>query len=353
MTAGIDVAVEVPVGAPAGAAARRADFTELSRRIRERGLLGRRGGYYAVKIPIVMAALVAVAAGVVLLGDSWWTLVAAVGLALVLAQVGFLGHDAGHRQVWARRRANDTVGLVLTNLLSGFSFGWWLSKHSRHHAHTNAEGRDPDIAAGALVYTPAQVEACGRFGRWFAGIQPFMVVPLLFLEALHLHIASVRALVRRRDVGVLVESGLLAAHVALFFVAPFLVLSPVRAVAFIVVSQMLFGFYLGASFLPNHVGMPTVSDADDLGFLRRQVRSSRNLGDSALVGFLYGGLDSQIEHHLFPSMPRANLRRARTVVRAFCAEHDIPYAEQSLHHAYRDVAVHLRTVGGGAGVVVA
>ena len=73
---------------------------------------------------------------------------------------------------------------------------------------------------------------------------------------------------------------------------------------------------------------------------------------SFLVGFLYGGLDSQIEHHLFPSMPRANLRRARTVVRAFCAEHDIPYAEQSLHHAYRDVAVHLRTVGGGAGAVV-
>jgi fatty acid desaturase len=95
--------------------------------------------------------------------------------------------------------------------------------------------------------------------------------------------------------------------------------------------------------------MPTVSGDDDLGFLRRQVRTSRNLGGSPLVGFLYGGLDSQIEHHLFPSMPRANLRRARVVVRAFCAEHDIPYAEQSLHHAYRDVVAHLRTVGGGPG----
>ena len=338
--------------APAAeASSRRADFAELSRQVRDGGLLRRRGGYYAIKIPIVMTALVGLVVAVVLLGNSWWTLLAAVGLAFVLAQIGFLGHDAGHRQVWARRRANDTIGLMLTNLLSGFSFGWWQAKHSRHHAHTNAEGRDPDIEAGALVFTPDQVVACGRFGRWFAGIQPFMLVPLLFLEALNLHVASVRALLGRRDRAALVEAGLLVIHTGLFFVAPFLVLSPLRAVVFIIVSQALYGFYLGVSFLPNHVGMPTVAEGDDRGFLRRQVQSSRNLSGPALVGFLFGGLDSQIEHHLFPTMPRGNLRRARVVVRGFCAEHDIPYAEQSLVHAYRDVVLHLRTVGAGGGTV--
>ncbi len=127
-------------------------------------------------------------------------------------------------------------------------------------------------------------------------------------------------------------------------------LSPLRAVVFIVVSQALYGFYLGASFLPNHVGMPTVADDDDRGFLRRQVQSSRNLSGPAFVGFLFGGLDSQIEHHLFPTMPRGNLRRARVVVRAFCAERDIPYAEESLVHAYRDAVLHLRTVGAGGGI---
>lgn len=332
-------------------AARRADFAELSRRVRDRDLLLRRGGYYAVKITIVVTALAALIASVVLLGNTWWSLVPAVGLAFVLAQIGFLGHDAGHRQVWAHRGANDTTGLMLANLLSGFSFGWWQAKHSRHHAHTNAEGRDPDIEAGALVFTPDQVVACGRFGRWFAGIQPFMLVPLLFLEALNLHVASVRALLGRRDRAALVEAGLLVIHTGLFFVAPFLVLSPLRAVVFIIVSQALYGFYLGVSFLPNHVGMPTVAEGDDRGFLRRQVQSSRNLSGPALVGFLFGGLDSQIEHHLFPTMPRGNLRRARVVVRGFCAEHDIPYAEQSLVHAYRDVVLHLRTVGAGGGTV--
>jgi fatty acid desaturase len=339
-------------GAPTAGAARRGEFAELSRRVRDRGLLARRGGYYAVKIPIVVAGLAAVVATVIVVGDSWWSLLAAVGLAFVLAQIGFLGHDAGHRQIWARRRANDTVGLMLTNLLSGFSFGWWLAKHSRHHAHTNSEDRDPDIAAGALVFTPGQARACGRFGRWFAGIQTLMLVPLLFLEALNLHVASVRALSHRRDRAALVESGLLVLHAGIFFVSPFLVLSPLRAVAFIVVSQALFGFYLGASFLPNHVGMPTSDRDDRLGFLRRQVQSSRNLAGSAMVGFLFGGLDSQIEHHLFPTMPRANLRRARAVVRAYCVEEQIPYAEQSLRHAYRDVVLHLRAVGGaGVGTV--
>ena len=174
-----------------------------------------------------------------------------------------------------------------------------------------------------------------------------MVVPLLFLEALNLHVASVRALLRRRDRAALVEAGLLAVHAGIFFVAPFLVLSPLRAVVFIVISQALLGFYLGASFLPNHVGMPTLAGPDDPGFLRRQVQSSRNLSGPAVVGFLFGGLDSQIEHHLFPTMPRANLRRARVVVRTFCAEREIPYSEQSLHHAYRDVVLHLRTAGAG------
>jgi fatty acid desaturase len=349
MTAMAEAEVEDGTSPVAIGASGREDFAELSRRVRERGLFLRRGGYYAVKIPVVMAALVAVVVTVIALGDTWWNLIAAVGLAFVLAQIGFLGHDAGHRQIWARRRANDTIGLMLTNVLSGFSFSWWLTKHSRHHAHTNSVGRDPDVAPGALVYTPEQVGACGRFGRWFAGIQSLMLVPLMFLEALNLHVASVRALVRRRDRTALVESGLLTLHAGIFFVSPFFVLSPLRALAFIFVSQALFGFYLGASFLPNHVGMPMVTGDADQGFLRRQVHTSRNLSDSALVGFLYGGLDSQIEHHLFPTMPRANLRRARAVVRGFCEERDIPYTEQNLLHAYRDVLLHLRTVGLDSG----
>jgi fatty acid desaturase len=333
--------------APPSRAATREDFAELSRRVRADGLFRRRGGYYAVSIPALCTALAVLAAVVVLLGSSWWNLAVAVAVAFVMAQFSFLGHDAGHRQVWARRRANDALGLVLANLLSGVSFGWWLSKHTRHHGHTNDDGKDPDIVAGALVYTPRQADLRGPVGREFARVQQVTLVPLLFLEALNLHVASVVALARRRDGHALVEAGLLVAHVALFVVGPFLVLPPLQAALFVVVTQAVFGFYLGVSFLTNHVGMPSLTAGDEPGFLRRQVLTSRNLSGPRFTGFLFGGLDSQIEHHLFPTMPRANLRRARSVVRPFCAEHSIAYTEQTPWDAYRDVFRHLRAVGNG------
>ena len=99
----------------------------------------------------------------------------------------------------------------------------------------------------------------------------------------------------------------------------FLVLSPVKAVVFIVVQQGLFGLYLGCSFAPNHKGMLVLGADDRTDFLRRQVLTSRNVRGGWLTDFALGGLNYQIEHHLFPSMPRPNLRRSQAMIEAFCA----------------------------------
>ncbi|MHB8430687.1 MAG: fatty acid desaturase family protein [Acidimicrobiales bacterium] len=325
----------------------RAEFAELSRQVRDAGLLAQRTRYYAVKITATVAALLALMGGAIALGDSWWDLVLGAGFAFVMAQLAFIGHDAGHRQVSGHRPTNDAIGLVLANLLTGFSFGWWLNKHSRHHAHPNQPGKDPDIAPGALVYTPEQVEGCRGLRRWFTRIQVVTLLPLLFLEAVNLHVAAVRDIPRRRR-GALTEAVLLAGHFAIFFVGPFLLLSPIRAALFIGITQAVFGFYLGGCFLTNHVGMPTLDGNDRSGFLVNQVVTSRNLRGRRFTGFLFGGLDTQIEHHLFPAMPRANLRRARELVRPFCAERSIAYTEDSPWHAYHQVLRHLRTTGAAA-----
>ena len=344
--------MDTSVESPPRAVERREDFADLSRQIRDDGLLARRRGYYSAKIATSVGALAAVAVAVILLGNSWLVLLAAVALAFVLTQLGFIGHDAGHRQICAHRRGNDLIGLVVANLFVGFSFGWWIKKHNRHHAHTQQLDKDPDLVPGALVYTPGQARGRGWIGREFARSQVLMLIPLLFLEALNLHVASVISLTRRRDRGALIESVLLALHVLLFFVAPFLLLSPLRALGFILVTQALFGFYLGVSFITNHVGMPTLVGTNELGFLRRQVLTSRNLTGPSFSGFLFGGLDTQIEHHLFPSMPRANLRRARQLVRPFCDERRIHYAEQSPWIAWREVLGHLRRAGTGRPISV-
>ena len=86
-------------------------------------------------------ALAAGWAAFVLVGNSWWQLAVAVFLAVMFTQVGFLGHDAGHRQIFGSRRASYVLGLLYGNLCIGLSYGWWVDKHNRHHAHPNKIGR--------------------------------------------------------------------------------------------------------------------------------------------------------------------------------------------------------------------
>jgi fatty acid desaturase len=125
----------------------------------------------------------------------------------------------------------------------------------------------------------------------------------------------------------------------------FLVLSPVRAVVFIIVQQGLFGLYLGCSFAPNHKGMPILDASDLSGFLRRQVLTSRNVRGGRLTDFALGGLNYQIEHHLFPSMPRPSLRRAQPLIEAFCRQRGLPYSQANLAGSYAQALRHLNTVG--------
>jgi fatty acid desaturase len=157
----------------------------------------------------------------------------------------------------------------------------------------------------------------------------------------------VRTLWARRGTGVkLTEAALLGAHILGYLTAVFLVLSPIQAVTFLLVQQGLFGAYLGCSFAPNHKGMPVLNEDENLDFLRRQVITSRNIRGGWLTDFFLGGLNYQIEHHLFPSMPRPSLRQAQAPVRAFCEQQGIAYRETGLVSSYLQVLQHLHAVGG-------
>ena len=280
-----------------------------------------------------------------LVGNSWWQLGVAAFLAVMFAQAGFLGHDAGHRQISASRRASAILGLLHGNLGIGLSYSWWVDKHIRHHTHPNTEDADPDIGAGALAFTPAQGRASRPATRILRRYQAYLFFPLLLLEAVSLHVASVRALVGRASRHRSWEIALLTAHFVGYFTAVFLVLPPAKAVVFIVVQQGLLGFYLGCSFAPNHKGMPILAATDQSDFLRRQVLTSRNVLGGRLTDLALGGLNYQIEHHLFPSMPRPNLRKAQVMIKTFCQQQDLPYCQSSLAGSFAQVLAHLNAVG--------
>jgi fatty acid desaturase len=317
----------VAASAPKG---RWSEYTQLSRQVKQAGLLDRRRGWYAARMGLNLALLAGGGVAFAILGQSWWQLAVAAYLAVVFTQLAFVGHDAGHRQLFRSRRANDLAGLLHATLGVGISFEWWVAKHNRHHTNPNHEDLDPDINITALAFTTDQASAKHGLVRMLARHQAWLFFPLLLLEAAHLHLASTKAILRGSGRANLVEGLLLAAHAALYLAAVLVVLPPLQALAFVLVQQALFGLYLGCAFAPNHKGMPTLTQADELDFLRRQVLTSRNVAGSWPVDWLLGGLNYQIEHHLFPNLPRPNLRRAQPLIRAYCHQHQLAYAEASL-----------------------
>jgi fatty acid desaturase len=318
-----------------------AGFRALALQVRATGLLDRRPGYYQVKITLTIIAFFAGWALFVVVGNSWAALAVAPLLGMMFTQLGFIGHDAGHNQVFGSRRRNRLLGLAVGNALIGLSFGWWVPKHNAHHAHPNELGRDPDIGEGTALPSPD----APRLVWWLARWQAPLFFPLMLLRSSGMHVLGIQRLARRRDHAAVVEACLIALHAALYLTVVLWVLSPVKALAFVVVQQAVFSVYLGISFAPNHKGMPVIESATAAGFARRQVVTARNISGGRLTTFMLGGLNYQIEHHLFPSMPRPNLRRVQGLVRDFCTATDLSYSEESFVESFRQIIHHLSDAG--------
>jgi fatty acid desaturase len=107
-------------------------------------------------------------------------------------------------------------------------------------------------------------------------------------------------------------------------------------------------------FIPNHMGMRRLDEKHEVSYLEQQVTTSRNIANPALLDFYYGGLNSQIEHHLFPRVAHNRYRDMRPIVRKFCDERGIAYHEDTLYRALASVGNHLGDMTaaylkGGAG----
>jgi fatty acid desaturase len=318
------------------------DFGPLLATVREGGLLRLRRGHFAATLGADVLALTAVWAAVWFVGSSWWQLLLAAPTALFTVRLIFAGHDLGHRQVARTQRVNRALGLVVGDLLVGLSSRWWADKHTRHHADPNQVGRDPDVGAGVISWTGDQAVVRRGAARWLCRNQGRLFFPLLLLEAFNLRSGSIRVTRGLRDITLQVV------HVAGYLGVLFVAMGPLRAAVFVVVHQALIGVHLGCAFAPNHKGMPMPPAGSRWDFLRKQVLTTRNVRGGPVIDWLLGGLNYQIEHHLFPSMPRPHLRRAQPLVRAHCAALGLPYAEESLGRSLALTVRHLHQVGGSA-----
>ncbi len=327
------------------------EYSQLLHQVQQAGLMKRRYGYYAIKSTLMILLTAGLVVGVILLGNSWLQLILAAAFGLVFSHFGFLGHDAAHRQIFASNTANRGAGLVLGTLCSGMSLAWWNAKHNKHHAAPNQIDKDPDIEPSVLHFYPvATPPNPSRFLAFFRRRQGWFFFPLLTLEGVNLHAQSfLSGFSRRSGRWQPMEMAVLTLRWGAYLTLLFLVLDPGKAAAFLGLQLAVVGVYLGCTFAPNHKGMPVLPADAKVDFLRRQVLMSRNIVSSRLTTFAMGGLNYQIEHHLFPSMPRPNLRRARTIIKPFCDENGVSYTEMTLRRSYGVVIRHLNTVGLRAG----
>jgi fatty acid desaturase len=322
-------------------------YAELRRRVLAAGCLDRAYGYYAWRTLASFALLGAGGASVWLLPSIGWTWLHAALLAFGSVQVALIGHDAGHLAVFRRARANLALGWLCWSLVLGIGFWYWYDRHTRHHASTNDLDADPDLQWAGLVAYSDDVLARPARARWLikhqAILGPIYTLGLAFaFRAEGWTFALHRLSDRRRRV----ELALLTASLTLWLL-PVVALGWQWLVTF-TLAQVLAGLYLALAIAPNHKGMPIWPANQPMPFLERQVLSSRNVLPHPITDFVFGGLNYQIEHHLFPTMPRVYFGRARALVKPFCLAHGLPYQEMGAFASYTLVLRELRRVSRSA-----
>ena len=322
-------------------------YAELKQSVKSKGLLDKQPVYYIYRIALLSGALIASIVMLLLVHVFWLQLLNAVYLAIVSTQIGLLCHEAGHRQMFNRLWKHDLLGLIGGNLVMGMSYAWWVDKHNAHHSRPNQLGMDPDLQIPFLDLDGTDdYEQMGASRRFVLKYLATLFFPALTTVSVGLQSSSFSFLFSNKKIRYhRLEWVLLLAHAVLYLAFIIWCLGFWQALIFIVIHQALTGLYLGSIFAPNHKGMPVLENENAWDFLHRQVLTARNVYAHPVTDFWYGGLNYQIEHHLFPSMARNKLKEAQPLVQAFCQAHAITYHETTGLRSFAEILSYLHGMG--------
>ena len=329
------------------------DFRDLRLRLKREGLFESNKVFYVYKTSTTFA-LVAVGAYVLAAyGHTWMGYMsAAVLVALFLQQSGWLAHDYLHHQVFENRKLNYAAGYVIGNLCQGFSSAWWRNKHNTHHAACNwiddkGGALDPDI--DTIPYLAWSADMLGQvqtpLEKFLVRYQQYTIAPLLSIARLSWSLESIKYVLysptMEKD-GFVLEAVLIALHYICYLGFVSAHLGVLGGLGFFALNQVLASIFLSLVFVQSHNAMDTANNSFD--WFRTQVLTTRNVTSDFAHDWFTGGLNMQIEHHLFPTLPRHNLRQTRTYVREICEKHGIPYEECGVVEGSSKILEHLGKV---------
>lgn len=206
-------------------------------------------------------------------------------------------------------RTTNAFGLLCT-LLIAISYSWWSEKHNQHHRHPNPLDRDPDVRRQILVFAEEQTWITQEWRRALVTHLAWLFFPMLLLQGFAIRFHSLTFLLSKRARFPVIESLFMVGHCVIYLGLVFSLLGLWQGIAFILVDQMLFGLYIGSVFAPNRKGMLMLQGNGHLDRLRQQVLTARNVRAHPVTDVWFGGLNYQLEYHLFCHLARNKLKAA-------------------------------------------
>jgi len=278
----------------------------------------------------------------------WANVVGAVLIAVFWLQVGWFGHDVHHNQVFARSQKKwKTLTCRVGEVFLGFTTSWWNNKHNMHHAVPNIKNGDPDIdTLPLLAWADILLEGEPLHGALPHFLLKYQYITYPFLLCLARMAWAVKSVVfayKNKKTGELIA---IAFHYSWYFYLIFNHMSLGQALLFVMLSQGFSGLLLSAAFSVNHNGMavfPAGTQAT-MEFHKLQTLTSRDVTGGAWVPWYMGGLDKQIEHHLFPRVPRHNLQQTVSLIRSFCNKYSISYHSTDFWTGTKETVQRLKNV---------
>ena len=317
-------------------------YRQLNERIKAEGLYDCNYSAYAIEV-----ARYALFFGLMLLFLRWrWYFLSACFLGVFWHQLVFTAHDAGHMGITHNFQVDTVIGIIVADFLGGLSLCWWKHNHNVHHIVTNSPEHDPDIE-----HLPFFAISHRFFGNlrstYYERVMHYNAVAKVFIRLQH-HLYYVIMLFGRFNLYRLSWAHILLGQ------------GPRRGIAawhrwLELVGQVFFWTWFGYGILyrsidnnwsrlvflvvshfvttPVHVqitlshfAMSTADLGADESFPQKMLRTTMDVDCPPWLDFFHGGLQFQAIHHLFPRIPRHNLRRAQRLVQEFCDDVGIPYA---------------------------
>lgn len=326
------------------------DFRELRYRLVEEGFFEIDRAFFATKFLWVMMLVVGAAAlaGHSTSSSSPWacTILGALLLGTYFQQLAGLGHDMGHNSVLHLRLLDRSFGLIIGNMLSGISLGWWKKSHNIHHVVTNSIEYDPDIQHLPVVAVSESyfnnvfsmyhfwTLRFGQLEKAIISYQHFIYFPLMGLARVNLYMQSWlyacgwnshSHAVQWQELEVICLGLFVCWLVCLLRLLPsFLHMGVFWLLSHAVAGLLHVQINISHFSMEKYNGVTYKNDSES--WIHTQCATSMDVDCVAWMDWFHIGLQFQIEHHLFPRLPRHNLRKVQELIEPLCRKHGIKYS---------------------------